>query len=86
MALFHWFWLGIMQTPSPWSSVAHFGERVTMAIGAVASGNGLLSLLSCGLGWSGIPDFLWLWLCLCAATTPLIPLIYRGLRPLFWCR
>lgn len=86
MALLHWTWFIVMRTNSPWLSVAHFGERATMAIGVVAAGNGVLSLLCCGLGWSGIPDFLWIWFALCASTSPLIPLIYRGLQPLFWCR
>lgn len=78
--------LSIMQTALHTPCAAHMLERMATALGLIASGSGLLSLLSCAVGWSDMPDFFWVWLGLGASASPLSPLIDRSLRSLFWLR
>jgi len=86
MAPLVWIALTIMRAALHTPHSAHVVERTLMALGLVASGSGLLSLLSCGMGWSDLADFLWIWLGVGAGACPMSPLIDRSLRPLFWTR
>lgn len=85
MAPLYWIGLTIMRSGQHTSRrPSHVGERLFMALGLVVSVSDLLSLLACGMGWSAVPDFFWLWLCLSIGCYPLGPVLDLCLRHLFW--